>query len=154
MPTNRFSKKINVYGDYALKNEDKPHAFAYVQALCNMGILAIPLMLQSQSYLKSPLTPLEVASSSSDSNCMTVSCRRDHYLKIHNQSFITFTFQSCLPIQKVISNLEVISVSSNHCAKCNIIFFVVMEQNLTNIELSIDNINSIVNRKKTNSGTK
>ena len=31
-----------------------------VQALCNMGILAIPLMLQSQSYLKSPLTTLEV----------------------------------------------------------------------------------------------
>jgi len=31
-----------------------------VQALCNMGILAIPLMLQSQSYLKSPLTPLEI----------------------------------------------------------------------------------------------
>ena len=36
---------------------------ADMQALCNMGILAIPLMLQSQSYLKSPLTPLEVPSS-------------------------------------------------------------------------------------------
>merc|ERR1711971_986348 len=32
----------------------------FVQALCNMGILAIPLILQSQSYLKSPLTPLEI----------------------------------------------------------------------------------------------
>jgi len=32
----------------------------FVQALCNMGLLAIPLMLQSQSYLKSPLTILEI----------------------------------------------------------------------------------------------
>ena len=34
------------------------HNYPY-QALCNMGLLAIPLMLQSQSYLKSPLTILE-----------------------------------------------------------------------------------------------
>ena len=38
------------------------HDYHY-QALCNMGLLAIPLMLQSQSYLKSPLTILEVRSS-------------------------------------------------------------------------------------------
>ena len=47
------------------------HNYPY-QALCNMGLLAIPLMLQSQSYLKSPLTILEVRSST---NCHHLHCK-------------------------------------------------------------------------------
>ena len=59
-----------------------------VQALCNMGILAIPLMLQSQSYLKLPLTPLEVTTSS---NYETVSWVQKSFLKLPvKSSFFPF----------------------------------------------------------------
>ena len=60
-----FSTTMLWKSSYPMLNaHDQSHADinADMQALCNMGILAIPLMLQSQSYLKSPLTPLEVPS--------------------------------------------------------------------------------------------
>lgn len=55
----RWAKK-GVTDESSWKFQIEMQKEIFVQALCNMGILAIPLMLQSQSYLKSPLTLLEV----------------------------------------------------------------------------------------------